>query len=285
MADVRTGFPDWDVDVVVGPTPETLQHPTRDEGFMQMAPGEFLAIIEDVGRMHVTADRVVVDPLPGRSVAEMDYLVYGWAPRWVRILREEYALHASAVIVGSGALALMGFSGAGKSTTTTALVHRGYDLLIDDVLPVDLVDGRPFVHGWERPVHLVDDAAAHFAIPADSRVGKLTSSKVSATLPQVAGEWPLLAAVELCAEDDADTVTSRRLAGADRLRAVLEHANGAGFSAADGRSRSFFDWATTLASAVEVVRITRPTTGWHLDAVIDAIESVIGTLDLQEESS
>ncbi len=51
----------------------------------------------------------------------MDYLVYGWAPRWIRVLRQEYTLHASAVVIDAGALAVMGFSGAGKSTTVTAL--------------------------------------------------------------------------------------------------------------------------------------------------------------------
>jgi hypothetical protein len=266
---------EWGVEVVVGQTPERLHGVTRDEGFMQMAPGQFLALIDGVGRMHVTADRVTIQPDPGHTLDELDYVLYGWAPRWIRILRGEYSLHASAVVIDGGALAVMGFSGAGKSTTVTALSRLGHELIVDDVVPVDFVDEVPFVHGWVRPVHLTDEAAAHFDVPDTDRVGALATSKVVASLPSAGGLHRLLLAVELMVDDDAATVTTRRLAGAERLQAILNNANGAGVSAADGRATSFFAWATRVASAIEVYRVSRPPTGWFLDTVTGQIASIV----------
>ena len=168
---------------------------------MQMAPGEFLALIDDVGRMHVTTDTVTLEPAPGRTVHDMDYLVYGWAPRWIRVLRQEYTLHASAVVIDAGAMAVMGFSGAGKSTTVTALERRGHGLIIDDIVPVDFVDEQPMVFGWERPVHLTDEAAAHFAVPDEGRVGPVGTQQDQRERAWVDGARPLRVAVELMIDE------------------------------------------------------------------------------------
>ena len=263
------------MEVIVAPVAQSLPNPTRDEGFMQMAPGEFLAIIDGVGRMHVTVDRVTLDPDPGHTLAEMDYLIYGWAPRWIRILREEFTLHASGVVAGARAIAIMGFSGAGKSTTVTALTRLGYALVVDDVVPVDLVDGAPTISGWTRPVHLTNEAAAHFGVKDSARVGTVQEAKVAAELPSIEGNWQLTTAIELWKDDVADHVSSRRLAGAEKLQAILNNANSSGMSAGDGRQHSFFAWATTLAQEVDVHRVTRPAQGWHLDAVIDRVIDII----------
>ncbi|MBI1350218.1 MAG: hypothetical protein GC156_03785 [Actinomycetales bacterium] len=265
----------WGVEVVVGNAPRALAKPTRDEGFMQMAPGEFLALIDDLGRMHVTTDRVVLDPDPGVDLADMDYLVYGWAPRWIRVLRSQFTLHASAVLHRGRAIAVMGFSGAGKSTTVTALDRRGYPLVIDDVLPVDIDGEVPSVHGWERPVHLTDEAAAHLRVDETARVGTGELSKIAATVPSVEGSWPLAIAIELRPDESASAVQVTRLTAATKLQAVVNHSNGAGFSAADGRAHDFFAWATRVTRAIDVVRVVRPTEGWHLEGVVDAIVSTI----------
>jgi hypothetical protein len=47
-------------------------------------------------------------------------------------------LHAAALASGESAFLLAGDSGAGKSTTTWALLHQGYGYLSDELAPVDL---------------------------------------------------------------------------------------------------------------------------------------------------
>lgn len=52
--------------------------------------------------------------------------------------RGNLVLHASAVAVDGGAVAFLGASGQGKSTTAAAMHSLGHDLVADDLVPVEL---------------------------------------------------------------------------------------------------------------------------------------------------
>ena len=56
---------------------------------------------------------------------------------FVLLLRGIFSLHASAVVVGSEAVALVGPAGSGKSTTAAAFSTNGYTVLADDVVTLD----------------------------------------------------------------------------------------------------------------------------------------------------
>jgi hypothetical protein len=66
-------------------------------------------------------------------------------------LRGTTCLHASGILVDRGALAITGFSGAGKSTVAAAFAAAGFAILTDDVLPLATVDGRTYAQpGYGR---------------------------------------------------------------------------------------------------------------------------------------
>jgi hypothetical protein len=74
-------------------------------------------------------------------------------------LREMTCLHASAVAVGERAIALVGFPGAGKSTTAAAFARCGFPVIADDVV-VLAEDGENFlVQPGYRRVNLWPDSA------------------------------------------------------------------------------------------------------------------------------
>src|SRR5687768_9479856 len=56
---------------------------------------------------------------------------------FVMLLRGIVSLHASAVVVGSEAVALVGPAGSGKSTTAAAFSANGFKILADDVVTLD----------------------------------------------------------------------------------------------------------------------------------------------------
>jgi hypothetical protein len=63
----------------------------------------------------------------------------------VQELRGVPCLHASAVQIGPAAVAFLGHTGTGKSSLAAALVHHGYALVSDDVLPLVGHGGRCLV--------------------------------------------------------------------------------------------------------------------------------------------
>jgi hypothetical protein len=75
-----------------------------------------------------------IDPLTLEDTAT--YLL-GPIMGFVMLLRGVVCLHASAVVVGNQAIALLGPAGAGKSTTAAAFSERGYGVLAEDVMTID----------------------------------------------------------------------------------------------------------------------------------------------------
>ncbi|MDQ7782786.1 MAG: hypothetical protein RDU20_07895 [Desulfomonilaceae bacterium] len=71
-------------------------------------------------------------------------------------------LHASCVQVGGQAVAFVGDSGSGKSTTAAALVSRGHALVADDVTVVRNSGSMPVAFPGYPGLHLLPDAAEYF---------------------------------------------------------------------------------------------------------------------------
>jgi hypothetical protein len=72
-------------------------------------------------------------------------------------------LHAAALARGGRAWLLAGDSGAGKSTTTWALLHHSWRYLGDELAPVDLASGR--VHPYPRALCLKRRPPSAYPLP------------------------------------------------------------------------------------------------------------------------
>lgn len=60
--------------------------------------------------------------------------------------RNFLVLHASAVNINGGAVAFLGVSGEGKSSTAATFVTHGYNIITDDVAPIDLTSNSLIMH-------------------------------------------------------------------------------------------------------------------------------------------
>ena len=69
-------------------------------------------------------------------------------------------MHASAVALDGGAVVLLGASGAGKTTLALALCELGAGFLTDDVVALELGDGRLIAHPGS-PVAVVKHSEEH----------------------------------------------------------------------------------------------------------------------------
>lgn len=82
--------------------------------------------------------RAVVAPVTGADPEVISVLVSGSLLAFVLAMQGAPVLHASAVQIGSRALAFTGGSGMGKSTSATLLCADGAKLITDDLLRLDL---------------------------------------------------------------------------------------------------------------------------------------------------
>ena len=100
------------------------------------------------------------------SVEDMATYMIGPVLGFVLRLRGTTCLHASAIAMEDWAVAFVGTSGTGKSTTAAALSQRGYAVLSDDIVSVTERDGKPhimpsfpFVSLWPESVSMLYGSA------------------------------------------------------------------------------------------------------------------------------
>lgn len=200
------------------------------------------------GRMHPG-----VDPEIGEILAAGSLLAF------VLTLRGALVLHASAVQTPSGALAIVGASGFGKSTTAAMLCSAGMPLVTDDVLHVELDGSAVLVHAGANELRLrsgAHDLAERIPAPVTMRT---TVDGRLAVGPQAVVEEciPLARIAVPRPRRDLDQVAVRQASKSAALVLLLSVPRLLGWECADVLHRQFGALAT-LVDRVPVVEVDVP---------------------------
>ncbi len=114
---------------------EVIEH----ELFIKLDKKKSVFYIKDTGFFLVeNGNKIAVFPAPDVSEKVIRLYLVGSVMAILLYQRGLLVLHASAVNINSSAVAFLGVSGQGKSSTAAAFHAHGYDLLTDDVAPVTL---------------------------------------------------------------------------------------------------------------------------------------------------
>lgn len=106
----------------------------------------FVGEIPEVGKCLIQGGReIIINPLPDVDEALLRTVLLG--PILCVLLRQRglLVLHASCISINHKCVAFMGGSGWGKSTLATAFHNQGYDVLTDDVMPIQIEAGQVLV--------------------------------------------------------------------------------------------------------------------------------------------
>ncbi|NJR75120.1 MAG: hypothetical protein HC773_18735, partial [Scytonema sp. CRU_2_7] len=106
----------------------------------------FLGETPEVAECFIRNGReIIINPVAGVDEALLRTVLLG--PILCVLLRQRglLVLHASCININHKGVAFMGGSGWGKSTLVTAFHTKGYDVLTDDVLPIQIKTGQPVV--------------------------------------------------------------------------------------------------------------------------------------------
>jgi hypothetical protein len=145
-------------------------------------------------------------------------------------LRGVTCLHASAIAVGSRAIALLGPASAGKSTTAAAFAGMGYPVLTDDVVALAERDGAILVQPAYPQLRLWPDVVVPLFGTADA-LPRLTPSwdKRALDLAHTAGRFqqqplPLAAIYVLAERAPASEPCIKGLHGRETLMTLVANA-------------------------------------------------------------
>lgn len=220
-------------------------------------------------------EQIVVDPAPDAAERDVRWVVLGAAFNFLLHQRGHFVLHASAVGINGAAVAFVGDSGTGKSTTAAAFVDAGHRLLSDDVAGVDLSGPVPTVRGGFPAIKLRDPVASRFKrrlspisspepteCAADDEQFHRVDEGGSVELP--------LRAVYLLEEGDQLRVT--RIDSTTAVATLAQHAYTVGMHGRRDEATLALDHASKLAETVPVSMLQRPQTFDVLSDVIDLVE-------------
>jgi hypothetical protein len=202
---------------------------------------------------------------PGAALEDTAIYLTGPVLGFILRLRGQLALHASAVQIGGGALAIVGPHGAGKSTIAAALVTRGFALIADDVLHVrGMASGwmaEPYAYGlrlWPDAVGLVRGPGA--SLPRltptwDKRVLEVDGINLTAAAEPVALRAILFIEDAEPANEDAPFFSA--LGAAETVVRLAAHSSASHLLDEAARAREFDSLVDLVRNVRSVQAMTR----------------------------
>jgi hypothetical protein len=113
----------------------------------------------------ITQSEIIINPKSGLNHSFLRLLLLSYGFAILLYQRNRLVLHANAINMVDGAVAFLGTSGSGKSTTSLALVKKGYKLLADDIVSVEtdykkyanVYPSFPRIKIWPEVLNNIDD--------------------------------------------------------------------------------------------------------------------------------
>lgn len=117
---------------------------TNEFGYLKLTRTDSIFYIKNAGLFFITEGRkIFVLPAPNATESLLRFYLVGTVMGILLYQRGHLVLHASAVNINSEAVAFLGVSGEGKSSTAAAFQAAHYDVMTDDVAPILLETRYP----------------------------------------------------------------------------------------------------------------------------------------------
>ncbi|MDS3860491.1 hypothetical protein RIF25_06675 [Thermosynechococcaceae cyanobacterium BACA0444] len=220
------------------------------------------------------AREIWLDPLPEAQEDLIRAFLLGPVFGALLYVRGHLVLHASCVVMGSGAVAFMGASGQGKSTLTSFLYQRGYSLVADDKVlvqpspagPPVVIPGYPHIRLWPDTV-----SALGFSLNRLPNLFTGITKKIHRLEAGFCQEAvPLTALYVLTA---ADTVSIEPLLGQNAFFELTCHRYIAPAIPVLGENPTQFRLIGQVLQQIPLYRLNRPRQFEYMEEVIQGLEA------------
>jgi hypothetical protein len=131
-----------------------LPHGEQLGPFLWVAAETLWLQIPHIARFLITqGNEIIIDPEIDIDEDSIRVFLLGPVIGALLFQRGYLVLHGNAIRIGDQCMVCVGHSGVGKSTLAAGFMQRGYDILADDVVPVDefcqALPGFPRIKLWQ----------------------------------------------------------------------------------------------------------------------------------------
>ena len=231
----------------------------------------FWLTVPDIARFQVVRDNeIILEPLEGSEPDAVRLFLLGSVFAALLFRRGLLLLHGNAIRIGDSCLVCLGPSGAGKSTLAAAFVQRGYKMLADDVIAVDLngnaLPGFPRMKLWQ-------DSAETLNIDT-TYLNPIRQSLAKFNMPalDMFCETPLpIRWLYLLTSDHRTDIGVLPVKGMDRFQTLLANTYRRRFMTGLNLGSSHLNSCGLLAQQTRMARVVRPKIGFEVHALVDCI--------------
>ena len=246
-------------------------------------PKQYFHVEENLCMFHVpetaifliqNGNKIIVSPHEGVAEDYIRLYLLGTCMGAILMQRRILPLHGSAIAINGKAYAIVGDSGAGKSTTASALLRQGYQLISDDVIPVSfneqnvpmVTPAYPQQKLWQESIdefgmessnfRPIIDRETKFAIPVDSQF-------CDKPLP-LAGVFELM-------KTEGEKLLFSSVTGLERFHLLFQHTYRNFFIPRAGLMDWHFQTSAKMVNKMSFYRIQRPTSHFTANEITDFI--------------
>lgn len=237
--------------------------------FLWVSPTSLWLQVPQVARFLVRDGReILVDPEPGVDDDSVRVFLLGPAFGAMLFQRGHLVLHGNAIRIGDQCLVCVGHSGAGKSTLAAGFMQRGYQVLADDVVPVDAncyaVPGFPRIKLWQDVADKLQiDTGGLRRVRPNSEKFNLPVADADESLPI---RW-----VYILGSGQIDDIQIEPIQGMQRFQPLHDNTYRVRFLQSMALKKEHLQLCGQLAGRIRLARINRPSHGFNLEPMIDRI--------------
>ena len=217
---------------------------------------------------------IYIDPYDGTPNEDLRFVLLGSVLAALLQQRRFLTLHAGAIQTPRGAILFVGPSGNGKSTLTAAFAQRGYTIISDDVVALEVSNHAIIVSPSFPKLRLWGDSVSKLKMQTDhltkSRAGM---EKYLLPLQKFLKTTEPLYKIYVLGVHNQSTTLFHQMSGSKKIPALLENTYRIKFLSGLGLVSHHHKQILSIASKIEMTQITRPLHPFMLEELCQKIEA------------
>ncbi|RDB04328.1 hypothetical protein [Runella aurantiaca] len=262
IAGMQLRFPIKDIKIQFKGVKKNITHPNHCYPSVCLNQHEFVLDLEGVGCFYAcNGNYIELMPYPNVTQNALELYLNGSVYGAVLHQRKNLPLHGSCFSFQGIGVMICGESGVGKSSLTAAFCLEGADFLTDDITPILIKEGKPYIWAISDRIKLWSDSLMQLK-QKEEELSRIMPEwgKFYFPMESERGELVVLDHVFILQIHDKPTVEIQEVEGIEKFIALRNEIYRKEFLQGMPESEaSYLKKLITISQTVKITKIYRPT--------------------------